>query len=252
MVRDVPRPGRTRRRWRSVARIATGVIAVYAVMLAVAGYFDRDSVRVFPGEGRKADVAALYFSGDMGLHLGIALTAREALVAHGIDVMGVSMPTLFVTRRSRAATDAIVIDAVRRGLAFAGQRKLVLIGQSYGADILQTGLAALPSGLRTRIGAVILIVPGNAAFFRADPSSIAYRGTPDSLGAQTIAALTWAPVTCIYGLSEQDSLCPDIRVPGATIVGMPGGHFLERDSAGVNTHILDAIAAAVPSLGRAK
>lgn len=250
MAPDKPRSRSARRRVRVITRIAAGLVAVYAIVLATAGYFDRDPIRVFPGDGPKAGVAALYFSGDMGLHLGIALTTREALVARGIDVMGISMPTLFATRRSHAQADAIVLDAVRRGLAFSGSRKLVLIGQSFGADILQTGLATLPAALRARISAVILIVPGDTTYFRADPSSIAYRGTPDSLGRRTVAALTWAPFTCIYGVSEKDSLCPAIRVPGARIVGMPGGHFLERDSAGVNAQVLGAIAAAVPSLGR--
>ena len=71
---------------------------------------------------------------------------------------------------------------VREGLHDTGRDRLVVIGQSYGADILAAALPALPSDLRAHVAAVILVVPGRDIFFRADPSGLAYRGTPDADG----------------------------------------------------------------------
>lgn len=217
------------------------LIAVAVGVLATAGFFDRDARSLFAASGPRAGVAALYFSGDMGLRFGMGPPTAKALAAHGVPVLGVSSPALFRRHRSRADTDAIVAQAVRDVLKIAGRDKLVLVGQSFGADVLQTGLTALPDALRRRVAGVVLVVPGRDVYFRADPTGLAYRGRPDSDGRTTLRLLTWTPLTCIYGTGEPDSACPGLRLPNATLIGMPGGHFLHRDSAALIAHVLAAV-----------
>ena len=238
---------RSNPRWPWIA----GGVALFAVALgivaALAGFFDRDPIHVFAPEGPARPVAALYFSGDMGLRFGMGPYTSAALARRGIAVTGFSSPAVFAVHRTRVEVDAAVANAVRQAMARTGRDRLVLIGQSYGADILQTGLAALPAELRPHIAAVVLVVPGETVFFRADPSGLAYRGAPDSLGASTVNAIRWAPLTCIYGAAETDSLCPAVRLPRATVIRMPGGHFLARDSDGLVGHVVDAVRRAVPA-----
>ena len=235
-----------RRRIRVLAVIAAIAVAIM-VWMAIDGYFDRDPINFFAAMGPRKPVAALYFSGDSGLRFGMGLYAAKALAKRGIAVTGFSSPVYFNVHRSRGQVNAAVARAIREALVRTNGERLVVIGQSYGADILQTGLAALPADLRPRIAAVVLVVPGETVFFRADPLGLEYRGTPDSLGVDTVNTITWAPLTCIYGAAETDSLCPAVRVPGATIVRMPGGHFLDHDADGLVDHVLDAIRRSVPA-----
>jgi type IV secretory pathway VirJ component len=232
-------------------RIAAGLALVAGAaifLLAAGGFLNRDPHQLFAAAGPRAGVSALYFSGDMGLRFGMGPATSRALAAHGVDVLGVNSSTLFRVHRTRAQTAAIVAQTVADALRRLGRDQLVLIGQSFGADILQTGLVDLPPALRRHVRAVVLVVPGRDVFFRADPIGLAYRGTPDSDGAQTIRALRWTPVTCIYGTRESDSACPAVRGTGATVIAMPGGHFLGRDSAGLTSHVLAAIARVSPSV----
>ncbi|RZL54212.1 MAG: hypothetical protein EOP65_11695, partial [Sphingomonas sp.] len=62
----------------------------------------------------------------------------------------------------------------------------------------------------------------------------------------TANRLTWAPLTCIYGVEEDDSLCPLLRVPGAQVIGMPGGHNIHHDETGLLRHVLTAVRAVTP------
>lgn len=218
-----------------------------ALLLAVAGFLDRDPHRSFAANGRRSGASALYFSGDMGLRFGMGPATARALAAHGVPVVGFNSSTLFRSSRTRAETNAIVAQALREVLRHAGNDRIVLIGQSYGADILQTGLAALPLALRARVSAVVLVVPGRDVFFRADPTGLAYTGTRDSDGAQTIREIDWARLTCIYGSQERDSACPALRGTGAKLIRMPGGHFLHHDSTALIGHVLSAIEATAPS-----
>lgn len=234
-------------RGRLIAAGLTLVAGATALLLGAAGFLDRDPHRLFAASGPRAGVSALYFSGDMGLRFGMGPATSQALAAHGVSVLGVNSSVLFRTHKTRAETSATVAQAVRDGLRQAGSDRLVLIGQSFGADILQTGLVDLPANLRRHVRAVILVVPGRDVFFRADPTGFAYRGTPDSDGAEAVRALRWVPLTCIYGTEERDSACPAARGTGATVIAMPGGHFLHRDSAGLIGHVLAAVARIVPS-----
>lgn len=236
------------RRWaRQIAAGLALVAGAIALLLAAAGYLDRDPHRLFAAAGPRAGVAALYFSGDMGLRFGMGPVTSHALAAHGVDVLGVNSSTLFRAHKTRAETAAAVAQAIRDTLRLTGSDQLVLIGQSYGADVLQTGLVDLPPAMRRHVRAVVLIVPGRDVFFRADPTGFAYRGTPDSDGSRTLGTLRWVPLTCIYGARERDSACPAARGSNATVIAMPGGHFLNRDSAALIGHVLAAVARAAPS-----
>ena len=213
-----------------VGGIALGVLAVLCVVAGLAGFFDRDPVRVLPARGAKRPIAALYVSGDMGLRFGPN-----------------AYTTLFRFRRTHAEVDRIVADGIRDALVRTGAERLIVVGQSYGADILQTALADLPAGLRRRVAGVVLVVPGESVYFRADPSGLAYRGMPDSIGAATLDRIDWVPVTCIYGRDEVDSACPEVHLPNARIVAMRGGHFLNNDRPALFAQILAAIRRVAPA-----
>ncbi|MEG3125308.1 AcvB/VirJ family lysyl-phosphatidylglycerol hydrolase [Sphingomonas sp. GB1N7] len=235
---------RTRRRLRIVSGIAAAIMLAIFALFASAGFFDADAVHIVAPAGPRKPIGAVYFTGDMGVRFGMSADTIPALAANGYPVYAINSPTLFAKRRTRAEVERIVADAVRRGLEKTGSDRLVLIGQSYGADILQTGLAALPADLRAKVAGLVLVVPGETVYFRADPSGIVYRGTPDSVAAETARRLTWLPFTCIYGTAETDSLCPQLVLPNIHVVAMPGGHFLDHDGTGLIAHVLRAIASA--------
>jgi len=231
-----------RKRWRYRLAIGGFVFAVALIGIFYrATYFDRDPyvhvAAAAPGRG----VTALYFSGDMGLNFGIGATTADALAAAGIPVTGFNTPVAFRTRRTAAETDRIIAAAVRHALAVAPGDRLVLIGRSFGADVLAASLPALPAELRRRIALIVLVVPGREVFFRTDPSNITYLGTPDSDGRRDIGAISWAPVTCIHGADETESACDGATQRNATNVAMPGGHFLKFDTDAIVRNIMIAI-----------
>ncbi|MCK8458126.1 virulence factor [Sphingomonas faeni] len=243
------------RRWRRGAWVTGILSAIVVLFVYLAGYFDRDPVHVYPAIGVRSSgapsIAVVNFSGDMGLRFLLGASTSRGLTQHGIPVVGITTPALFASTRTREQLDAIVADGVRTALARTGAKRVVVMGQSYGADIVQTGLADLPPSLRARVAAIVLILPGNTVFYRADPSGLLYdHGSPDSMGATTGNGLTWAPLTCIYGIEETDSLCPLLTIANARKVGMPGDHNIRHDADGLLAHVLGAIRAVAPVAGQ--
>ncbi|EZP54728.1 AcvB/VirJ family lysyl-phosphatidylglycerol hydrolase [Sphingomonas sp. RIT328] len=225
-------------------RVTAVSSAFVCAFVWAAGYFDVDPVHVYAARPpAAARVAVVNVSGDMGLRFLLGASTSHGLTAAHIPVVGIATPVLFRRHRSAADVDRIVAGTIRTALARTGASRVVVMGQSYGADIVQTGLAHLPADLRAKVAAIILVLPGDSVYFRADPTGWSYGDHPDSRAVATADTLTWAPLTCIYGVEEDDSLCPLLRVPGAHVIGMPGGHNIHHDEAALLAHVLAAVRA---------
>ncbi|WP_294325006.1 AcvB/VirJ family lysyl-phosphatidylglycerol hydrolase [uncultured Sphingomonas sp.] len=224
----IDRRRRLRRRL-GIGALIAGLLVLLGLAAPSLHLIDSQSLRLFDGGKKHPSVVAVFISGDMGLRFGLGSVVVPALAQHGIPVVGVSSPVNFGTRKTREQVDAIVVSAIRTALARTGAEKVILMGQSFGADMVSATAPDLPADLRARIAAISVVVPAQTVYFRSDPTGILYHGTPDARPTATMRALDWAPVICIYGREEEESLCPTLRGSHAQVVGLPGGHFLHHD-----------------------
>lgn len=230
------------------SRGTTGLILLLLILLGCAGYYvyagyyRHDIFRELPaadaGPGRPAIVM---LSGDMGNRVGMTPKVAARLNARGYAVVTVNSLSFFSPRRTAAEAAALIAGAMHRAEALGRTREVVLIGQSFGADMLHAGLAEMPVAARAHVRAVVLVVPGHDIIFRASPIELAGLETPDALALPTASRLTWVPVTCIRGVREDNSLCPEMDIPNLRKVDLPGGHRLNGDDAALTAAILPAI-----------
>jgi len=219
-----------------IALLGTGLYYVHL------GYYRHTIFHDLPAAGVGPERPALVMlSGDMGDRVGMTPKVAARLHARGYAIVTVNSLSFFAPGRTAAETSALIAGAMRRAMALGRTGHVVLIGQSFGADMLHAGLADLPVSARRPIRAVILVVPGRDIIFRASPVELAGLETPDALALPTAARLTWVPVTCIHGVEEASSLCPELSMPNVQRVTLPGGHRLDFDDAALTAAILPAI-----------
>jgi type IV secretory pathway VirJ component len=227
---DVPKARRLKR-W-SAAALGTAA-ALFVGLLGFTGYLggpvftELRPAPVAPPPALRG-VAVALLSGDMGFRMGMGRAVADRLVAHGVPVVGVNTLTYFRVRRTPQEAGRLIEAAARRALAVPGTRRLVLVGQSFGADMLQAGLPALPDPLRRRIALVALVVPGATIVYRASPSNLFGLERPELDGFATARRLDWVPVLCVY----------------VRRIGLPGGHPLRRDSDRLYRTLIGAVARA--------
>src|SRR3954449_9661789 len=141
-----------------MARAASGLIGAAAALVAAllalfaaVGWFGGPLFTFVPARTAPApaarDVAAVLFSGDMGFHIGMAGAVAARLAEAGIPVVGVNSLTFFRTERSPAETAALVGTAMAQALRLTHRPRILLIGLSYGADILPNGYAGVAAPL---------------------------------------------------------------------------------------------------------
>ena len=107
--------GITRQRWgRLIAGLAPLLALVCIAVLALGGYFDSRAFTLHWPHRRAAHypVAAVYWSGDMGMRMGTGEAIVESLRAHGVPVLSVSSPALFGRARDRAYVDNVVARSI--------------------------------------------------------------------------------------------------------------------------------------------
>lgn len=198
--------------------------------MGVGGYFDRTAIHwrepIAAGGGKRTDLAVVYWSGDMGTRVGIGSELLPVFAANGIPVLTVTSPALFGIPRDRTFADSQVVWSVQIAMARKGVKRVAVVGDSFGADVLGAGLGQLPPELRKRIASVVLLVPANAVYFAANPIGIFYRGQVASDPDRTLPLLHGLPVTCIYGTRETDSLCQAAVMSGTRRVAIRDGHMM--------------------------
>ena len=229
--------------------VAAAVLGIAAIGMplygAWLGYFGGDlfvpvRAAATPVPARRG-IAAVIVSGDMGFKTGMGPQIADRLAGDGIPVLGVNSLVYFRHRRSPAEIEALIADATRRGLAFGHADRLVLIGQSFGADMVQAGLPGLPPALRARLAMVALVVPGDTVDYKASPAELLDLVAPDASALDTGRKLDWVPTLCVYGREETDSLCPHLSAPNVRKVALPGGHPLHHDADALYAQLIGAI-----------
>ncbi|MBB3349384.1 MULTISPECIES: AcvB/VirJ family lysyl-phosphatidylglycerol hydrolase [unclassified Sphingomonas] len=229
---DFPVPPRRRNPLgAALALLAAGGLLVLGY-LGELGYYNPSMYRLVPAatapSPAQRGMVAVLFSGDSGFDAGMTPHIGRMLAAHGMPVLEINSLTAFREGRSPAEAAALVAEATHRALALPGAHRVLLVGQSFGADMLQYGASLLPLPLRARVPQLIFAVPGDTLLFRASPGGL-FDGPPDRAALPSARRVDWAPVLCVHGATEANSLCPRWRQRNVRVVTLPGDHYLNHD-----------------------
>lgn len=176
------------------------------------------------------DTMAVIYSGDGGWR-DIDKQVGSALQQDGVPVIGVDSLRYFWSEREPQAT----ADDLARIIDYYGKRwnvrNVLLLGYSFGADILPRAYNLLPYAARTRVRQVTLMAMSHQSDFKI--SVLGWLGAEGegSAGdpADDVKAIDPSLVQCIYGTEEEDDACPDLKRLGVEAVAIDGGHHFDGD-----------------------
>lgn len=227
------------------------VLALLAALLAVfmglaaywahLGYFGGPVFVPVPASGApdpsRRGLVAVIVSGDMGFKVGMGPKLAERFSREGIPVVGVNSLAYFRHKRTAPEAGSLIEQAMGKALALsptaaasASQRRVVVIGQSFGGDMVNVGSRFLSPEWRQRVLAIELVVPTDTIDFRASPAELLDLEAPDESAIPPGRKLGWVPTLCVYGREETESLCPHLLgQTNVNVVSLPGGHKLNQD-----------------------
>lgn len=190
----------------------------------------------------KRDVMAIIYSGDGGWR-DIDKQTGDLLQQQGIPVVGIDSLRYFWSERQPQET----ADDLHRIIALYGKRwnvkHVLLIGYSFGADILPRTYNRLPRTDRDRVTQVSLMALSHQVDYKI--SVLGWFGATGADGAgdpvADIKAIDPKRIQCIYGTDEDEDACPALKGTGVELIAIDGGHHFDGDYPALVKRILDGL-----------
>ena len=184
---------------------------------------------VATASGPPSELMAVLITGDGGW-AGIDRQIAGVLADKGIPVVALNSLAYFWTKRtpddSARALQRILVHYLSRWK----KDKAILIGYSFGADVLPFMASGLPAELLSRVSLIALLGPGRRAAFEfhfTEWLGMSSRGTTYPILPE-VEKLKGKRMLCFYGEEEtDDSLCPQLGATLAKVVAMRGGHHFD-------------------------
>jgi type IV secretory pathway VirJ component len=182
------------------------------------------------------------FSGDGGwARLDRAVTAE--LAKNGLPTVGWDSLSYFWKARQPEEVALDLERVLRHYLDVWKKERFVLIGYSFGADVLPAIIHRLPADLRDQIDLAVFLGLSDHASFEFHLTDW-ISDSPDE-GNQPVrpelAKLSGMKRLCIYGADEENSACPKVAELGVIVEKMPGDHHFDEDYPGVARRILEQL-----------
>jgi type IV secretory pathway VirJ component len=174
-------------------------------------------------------ILAVIYSGDGGWS-DIDRELGNYLASHDIAVAGVNCLSYFWKKRTADEVGRDLEWLLKRYIKDWAMEHVVLIGYSFGADILPSAYNILPGFLKDKVVQISLLAPGRTAEFEFHISDWLGSGASEkSLPLQPeVAKIDKATMQCFYGEEEKDeSLCTDSVMNGAETIKTSGSHHFD-------------------------
>ncbi len=198
-----------------------------------------------PAEMQASDTFAFLVSGDGGW-VGLDREVSKVLASRGVPVVGLNSLAYFWKRRTPEESGKDLERILRSYLTRWHADKVLLLGYSRGADVLPFMASRLPEDLRAHVRLIVLMGPDDTVDFEFHISDWLGNDHHDNdlPVLPEVRKLEGMSVVCLYGESENDTLCPALeRGSGVQVVRLTGGHHFGGEYAAIADRILQEAAA---------
>lgn len=185
-------------------------------------------VTPLPAQGA-GKTLAIFLSGDGGW-ADIDKQVGEELAARGIAVVGFDSLKYFWQRKDPTVAAAALARVIAQYSAAWKRDDIVLIGYSFGADVLPLLWQHLDVDTRARVSNIVLLgLSANGAFEVTVGGWVGVAPAHSLPTVPAIRSISGARVLCIHGNDEDGKACPALVPYGAEAVGLDGGHHFGGD-----------------------
>lgn len=205
-------------------------------------------VEVPAAPGPTQDLMAVMISGDggwAGLDKGLA----ASFAARGIPVVGWNSLRYFWSARTPDGAAADLDRILRHYLTAWGKSRALLVGYSFGADVLPFLASRLPPDTRAKVAGVGLLGLDTHATFEFHVADwLAASGDHRYPTEPEVGRLQGLRVACLEGKDESGSACRSLP-SWVRVITLPGGHHFDGDYVHLGAQLLAAVQTPVATGG---
>lgn len=157
------------------------------------------------------------------------LTLNDSLATKfsraGFDVIGFNCRSYFWQQKSPEQVAGDFTDLLRKYLALWKDKRIVLSGYSFGADVVPFLYNGLPADLRSKVEVLQLLSPFLSTDFKVYLTDLINMGGDDrKYKVKDEVKKITIPVYCFYGEDEDPKPLADLRMDNFHVQLLPGDH----------------------------
>jgi len=172
---------------------------------------------------------AVLYSGDGGWR-DLDRSLADLLSARGISVVGVDVLRYYWRTKQPEATARDLTRILQHYEQRWGADRVILIGFSFGANVIPFMVNRLPADQRARIKLITLLSPERTTAFQVSPAGWVGKSADATIPVEPeLKRLSTVRLQCVYGEDEgNDSLCTTDAASRFDIIRKPGGHHFDN------------------------
>ncbi|HVB03106.1 MAG TPA: AcvB/VirJ family lysyl-phosphatidylglycerol hydrolase [Chitinophagaceae bacterium] len=188
----------------------------------------------------------LLLTGDGG-YRGLEQNLAASFARQGSPVVALNSLHYFWNKKTPANTTAAVSVLLDYYLKRWHRENLVLVGYSFGADVLPFIVNRLDEELRSRISLIVLMSPGPSVDFEIHISQmLENRGNWEYPVPPEINQIRGKPLLCIFGKKEKEYPMNELPRSDTRVIYLDGGHHYGPNKQDIARLILDDLPAGLP------
>ncbi|MBX9784293.1 MAG: virulence factor family protein [Chitinophagaceae bacterium] len=170
-----------------------------------------------------------YISGDGGLN-SFSTAVCQSIFEKGYNITALNAKSYFWEKKT-PETSAADITAYLQKKVTAADGKIILIGYSFGADVLPFIINKLPDATRKKISSVVLLSPSASTDFEIHWSDILGGNKKRSMSVvEEMNKLNVPKTAALFGSDEKEFPVKDIKIKNFSSFYLPGGHHFEGNT----------------------
>ncbi|MCF1709377.1 hypothetical protein L0V05_11155 [Tabrizicola sp. J26] len=187
------------------------------------------------------DTMAIIYSGDGGWR-DLDKEVGGVLQQKGVPVIGVDSLRYFWSEQTPGQTAQDLSRIIEAYRSAWGVHHILLIGYSFGADILPAAYNLLSDADKASVAQITLMAVSHEVDYEVSVAgwigvSSGSAGDP----VDDIAKIDPGLIQCIYGTDESDDACPTLKGKGIELIGIEGGHHFDGDYEALADRILSSL-----------
>lgn len=212
------------------------ILIVYLSVVAADAAAQSDfPVREWPGTDAQKPFV-FYITGDGGFNT-FSTELCTALAGKGFPLTSLNAKSYFWNKKSPEQTATDVNRYLTQNVS--GFKNIVLIGYSFGADVLPFIMNKLPETTRKKISSVVLLSPSATTDFEIHFTDMLGSSKKRSMAvAEEINKMNVVKIAALFGSDEKEFPVNLIKLRNFTFHYLPGGHHFEGNTREVANAII--------------
>jgi type IV secretory pathway VirJ component len=194
-----------------------------------------------PAEANSQTTMAIILTGDGGW-AEIDKSVAKILAEKGIPTVALDSLSYFWRSRTPEETAKDIEDTISQYREKWYKQDVILIGYSFGADVLPFVANKLSAETQKNISLIALLGMGKTAAFKFHLSSWINADKDPSRRPilPELKNMSWANTVCIYGVSDPESNCTQTAELGVKVISMTGDHHFDKKYDELVQYIIDS------------